>query len=65
LHIDSRLSGPTLSVGDLLDLSENDVLAFDYPIGRLVDLSINGKHKFRGRIVSTGNKRAFEIAEKA
>lgn len=65
LHIDSRLSGPTLSVGDLLDLSENDVLAFDYPIGRMVDLSINGKHKFRGRIVSTGNKRAFEIAEKA
>jgi flagellar motor switch protein FliM len=63
VHLDTRLNGPTLSVGNLLDLSEDDVLAFDYPVGRLVDLSVNGKLKFRGRIVATGNKRAFQIAE--
>ncbi|MGD0435561.1 MAG: flagellar motor switch protein FliM [Bryobacteraceae bacterium] len=63
LHLDSRLAGPTLSVEDLMDLSENDVLTLDYPVGRLVDLSVNGKLKFRGRIVTTGNKRAFQVAE--
>jgi len=63
LHLDSRLAGPTLSVEDLMDLNKNDVLTFDYPVGRLVDLSINGKLKFRGRIVTTGNKRAFQVAE--
>jgi flagellar motor switch protein FliM len=44
-------------------LDAGDVLAFDYPIGRMVDLVINGKGKYRGRIVSAGNKRAFQIDE--
>lgn len=61
--IDGRLQGPTLTVEDLMDLKEDDVLSFDYPVSRLVDLCINGKIKFRGRIVSTGQKRAFEVQE--
>jgi Type III flagellar switch regulator (C-ring) FliN C-term len=36
-----------------MDLKEDDVLTFDYPVERPVDLSINGKIKFRGGIVST------------
>jgi flagellar motor switch protein FliM len=63
LHLDGRLTGPTVHVGDLMDLKEDDILTFDYPVGRLLDLSINGKQKFRGRIVTTGSKRAFQIEE--
>ena len=63
LHLDGRLEGPTLRVSDLMDLQEDDVLAFDYPMGRCVDLLINGKLKFRGRVVAAGAKRAFQIEE--
>jgi flagellar motor switch protein FliM len=59
--IDSRLTGPTLKVEDLMNLNEGDVLTFDYPIERTVDLTVNGKQKFRGHVVSTGRKRAFQI----
>jgi len=61
--LDGRLEGPTLRVEDLMDLKEEDVLSFDYPVNRELNLCINGKLKFRGRVVSTGRKRAFEIDE--
>ena len=63
LHLDGRLTGPTLNVSDLMGLNENDVLLFDYPVGRMIDLAVNGKAKYRGHIVSAGNKRAFQIEE--
>lgn len=62
---DGRLQGPTMRLEELMDLKEDDVLTFDYPVGRLLDLAINGKLKFRGGIVATGRKRAFEIVEAA
>ena len=34
IHIDARLEGPTMTVEEMLELSEGDVLTFDYPIGR-------------------------------
>jgi flagellar motor switch/type III secretory pathway protein FliN len=52
-----------MRVEDLMDLKEEDVLTFDYPVERPLDLSINGKVKFRGGIVTAGRKRAFEIEE--
>ncbi|MBZ5607735.1 MAG: flagellar motor switch protein FliM [Acidobacteriia bacterium] len=63
VHVDGRLAGPTVRVADVMDLQEDDVLTFDYPVGRFVDLSINGKLKYRGHIVTTGGKRAFQIEE--
>ena len=63
MFVDGRLEGPTMRVEDLMDLKEDDVLTFDYPVNRALDLAINGKVKFRGGIVSTGRKRAFEIEE--
>ncbi|MGD0131547.1 MAG: FliM/FliN family flagellar motor C-terminal domain-containing protein, partial [Bryobacteraceae bacterium] len=63
LKLDGRLRGPTLSVADLMDLKEDDLLAFDFGVARLLDLTINGEHKFAGRIVSAGNKRGFQIEE--
>ena len=63
LHLDSRLHGPMIGVGTLLDLEEGDVLAFDYPVERPVDIAINGQLKYRGEIVTSGRKRAFQILE--
>ena len=63
LWLDGRLRGPTLSVADLMDLKTGDILAFDFGLGRLLDLTINGQHKFMGKIVAVGNKRGFQIEE--
>jgi flagellar motor switch protein FliM len=61
--LDARLNGPTMGVATLLDLTEGDVVAFDYPMERPVDIAINGKLKYRGEVVTTGRKRAFQIQE--
>ena len=61
VQMDGRIEGPTLNVEDLMDLRVEDVLTFDYPIERSLDLTMNGSLKFRGHVVSTGRKRAFEI----
>ena len=63
MQLDSRLTGPTLSVDELMDLKDDDVLVFDYPVNRPVDLSVNGALKYRGRIVTTGHRRGFQIEE--
>jgi flagellar motor switch protein FliM len=46
---------------NLMSLEAGDVLSFDYPLAKEVDLHINGMHKFGGHIVAAGNKRAFQI----
>jgi flagellar motor switch protein FliM len=63
LGAESVLQGPTLSVSSLLDLKEGDVIAFDYPLERPLDLALNGTLKFRGEVVTQGRKRAFRVAE--
>ncbi|MCX6594925.1 MAG: flagellar motor switch protein FliM [Acidobacteria bacterium] len=61
MHFDTRLRGPTLSVENLLKLSAGDVLAFDYPIDRPIDLTINGRLKYKAKIVASGRKRAANL----
>lgn len=63
MYLDARLQGPTLSVGTLLDLGVGDVLEFDYPIGKPVDVTVNGRLKYRGEVVTSGRKRAFEVRQ--
>lgn len=63
MHLDGRLEGPTMSVQDLMDLKEDDILTFDYPVGRQINLNLNRKLKYRGHIVTTGRKRAFQVEE--
>jgi flagellar motor switch protein FliM len=60
---ESLLQGPTMSVESLLALKEGDVLAFDYPLEKPLDFTLNGVLKYRGEIVSTGRKRAFQVLE--
>lgn len=62
LHLDARLQGPTLQVGDLLRMEEGDVLTLDYPVDRPLDLLINGKPKFRGSVMGSGRKKALQIS---
>lgn len=61
LKFDARLQGPSLTVEQMLGLQPDDVVEFDFPVNRPVNLLINGALKFSGRIVNTGRKRAFHI----
>jgi flagellar motor switch protein FliM len=61
VKFDSRLQGPTMTVQEMLQLGPGDVVAFDFPLDRPVDLLVNGKHMFQGQIVNTGRKRAFSL----
>jgi flagellar motor switch protein FliM len=60
-QVDVRLLGPALSVKDVLSLDKGDVLPFDYPLRHSLDCLVNGQLKLRGRVVTTGNKRAVVI----
>lgn len=59
--IDARLQGPTLRLEDLLALQPGDVLAFDYGVDKPMNCLINGKLKYQGQVVASGNKRAFQL----
>jgi flagellar motor switch protein FliM len=63
VHLDARLRGPMVSASMLLDLAAGDVLAFDYPVSKLLDVLVNGKLKYRGEVITTGRKRAFEVQQ--
>ncbi len=63
IHVDARLQRPTLGVDALLELKEGDILAFDYPLDRPLDLMVNGKLKYQGEVVSVGRKRALQVQQ--
>jgi flagellar motor switch protein FliM len=58
LRLEARMEGPTLAVRDLLELREGNLLTFDFPVSRPIELTVNGAHKFTAQVVSTGQKRA-------
>ena len=61
--VEAKLNGPKLQLEDLLAIEVDDVLTFDYPVNREVDLLLNGTVKFAGGIAQSGNKRAFQITQ--
>ncbi len=61
LHVDARLTGPTMLVEDMLRLKAGDVLTFDYPVSRPIRLTVNGKPKYEGQIVAYDRKRALRV----
>jgi flagellar motor switch protein FliM len=63
IHLDARLEGPTVTVATLLELTQGDILAFDYPVGKPLDVTVNGKLKYRGELITSGRKRAFEVQQ--
>jgi flagellar motor switch protein FliM len=60
---DARLQGPTLRVSELLEIQDGDILTFDFPVGRPLDLLINTKLKFRGHMATNGRKKAFRVEQ--
>lgn len=63
LDTEVLLTGPKLLLRDLMNLEEGDVLSFEFPAGRPVDLMLNGKRKYRGDMVAAGRRAAFRVAE--
>jgi flagellar motor switch protein FliM len=61
VELDSRLEGAAITVEDFLMLREGDLLEFDHPLERSVQCNVNGKPKFRGQVVSMGNRKALRI----
>ena len=61
LTVEARLEGMDLSVQNLLDLSEGNVVIFDRSVNSPVGLIVNGRLQYYGQIVSTATKRAFAI----
>ena len=63
LSLEARLEGPTVTIRDLLGLSEGHLLVFDCPVDRSVELLVNGARKFTAQVAVTGNKRACVIEQ--
>lgn len=62
VQANARLTGPTVRLDDLLRIDVGDVLTFDYSTAKELELGLNGKAKFLGRVVENGGKREFQIS---
>jgi flagellar motor switch protein FliM len=56
------LAGPQLQLRDLMSLEEGDVISFQFPVARSLDLLLNGQTKYRGEVVASGQRAAFRVA---
>jgi len=63
VHVDARLQGMTIATEQLMNMEPGDILCFDQPVERPLDLFLNGKLKFHGQVVSNGRNRCFRIDE--
>jgi flagellar motor switch protein FliM len=57
------LDGAQMRLGDLLRLAEGQVVRLDHPVERRAVCAINGQTSFSGQIVSTGERRAFQVED--
>jgi flagellar motor switch protein FliM len=59
------LDGSDMRLADLLRLREGQILRLNHPVDRIVTCTLNGVSGFSGQIVSTGQRRAFQVDETA
>ena len=57
------LSGPRLLLRDLMNLEQGDILSFEFPSCRPLDLVLNREKKYRGEMVNSGRRAAFRVLE--
>jgi flagellar motor switch protein FliM len=57
------LEGSEMRLGDLLRLGEGQIVRLDHPVERRAVCTLNGVSSFGGQIVSTGQRRAFQVEE--
>jgi flagellar motor switch protein FliM len=62
VELEVSLRGPKLAFQELVNMRPGQVLIFDYPLGQPVSASANGAVDLTGHIVSSGRKRAFQVA---
>ncbi len=65
VDVDVRLNGPTLRFEDLMNLQEGDVLGFDYPVEKPLEMRINKVLKFQGQVAASGKKLGFVVQNRA
>jgi flagellar motor switch protein FliM len=65
VSLDVWLDGSQMRLGDLLQLSEGQIVKLDHPVERQAVCTLNGKAGFTGQIVSTGARRAFMLEDAA
>lgn len=61
MEVSAEIAGPVISLKSLLGMQVGDTIALDYPVNRPVQLSINGKPKYHGRIANQDGKKAVQI----
>jgi len=61
--LDVWLDGSQMRLGDLLQLSEGQIVKLDHPVERKAVCTLNGTTGFSGQIVSTGSRRAFMLED--
>jgi flagellar motor switch protein FliM len=57
------LDGSQMRLGDLLRLQEGQIVRLDIPVECKAVCAVNGQSSFSGQIVSTGQRRAFQVEE--
>lgn len=63
VSLDVWLDGCQMRLGDLLQLSEGQIVKLDHPVERKAVCTLNGSSGFKGQVVSTGARRAFMLEE--
>ncbi|MDZ7637943.1 MAG: flagellar motor switch protein FliM [Bryobacterales bacterium] len=61
MKVSAQLQGPTISVRNILKMQVGDVIAFDYPATRPIQVLLNGKPKFEAHLATSGNKKAVRL----
>jgi flagellar motor switch protein FliM len=62
VSLEVRLDGPLLPVADLMNLTPGQVIQLNHPLDRPLRGLVNGALSMEGTVVSSGKKRAFQIA---
>lgn len=62
VSLEVRLDGPLLPVADLMNLQLGQVIKLDHPLDHPLRVLINGALSMKGAVVSSGKKRAFQVA---
>jgi flagellar motor switch protein FliM len=61
VELEARLAGPKLCLDSLMRMEVGDVLALDHSLSKELELRLNGKTKFLGRVVNSGKRLGFQI----
>lgn len=62
VSLEVRLDGPLLAVAELMNLKPGQVIKLDHPLDQPLRGVVNGALSLEGAVVSSGKKRAFQVA---